>query len=90
MGKARKNISTPPSAQYARLTITEDAQNPEAPSPNAMAVDPPEEHIVEPNGTETDNIAIINPDAMDSDIVLASDCTVFCLPHPHPSRTPFD
>ncbi|KAH8888720.1 ubiquitin carboxyl-terminal hydrolase [Thozetella sp. PMI_491] len=43
----------------------EDNLNPEAPSPNAMAVDQPEEHVVEPNGENaTDNVdvVIINAD----------------------------
>ncbi|KAM7196423.1 ubiquitin carboxyl-terminal hydrolase [Rhypophila sp. PSN 637] len=37
-------------------------------------VDAPEEHLVEPNGSENDsNVAIINPDAMESDTLLATD-----------------
>ncbi|KAK3359743.1 hypothetical protein B0T25DRAFT_533748 [Lasiosphaeria hispida] len=47
-----------------------DTHTPEAPSPNAMAVDPPEEHIVEPNGTETEDVAIIEPE---SDALQATD-----------------
>ncbi|KAK3328499.1 hypothetical protein B0T19DRAFT_424769 [Cercophora scortea] len=53
--------------------------HPEAlsPSPNAMLVDQPEEHVVGPNGTAADNddIAIINPDSMDitPDPLLATD-----------------
>ncbi|KAK3939543.1 ubiquitin carboxyl-terminal hydrolase [Diplogelasinospora grovesii] len=50
-----------------------DASHLEAPSPNAMMIDAPEEHIVDANGAENDDIAIINPDGMESDQVLASD-----------------
>ncbi|KAM7219944.1 ubiquitin carboxyl-terminal hydrolase [Rhypophila decipiens] len=39
-----------------------------------MMVDAPEEHLVQPNGSENDsNVAIINPDAMESDTLLATD-----------------
>ncbi|KAK0727330.1 hypothetical protein B0T26DRAFT_637316 [Lasiosphaeria miniovina] len=56
------------------LTFYEDANNPEAASPNAMAVDPPEEHIVEPNGTETGDVAIITPDSTENaTVMLAND-----------------
>ncbi|KAM7208755.1 hypothetical protein V8F20_000918 [Naviculisporaceae sp. PSN 640] len=64
------------SETVARLTVDQnlDPNNLEAPSPNAMMVDAPEEHLVEPNGSENDsNVAIINPDVMESDTVLASD-----------------
>lgn len=47
-----------------------------AASPNAMMVDAPEEHIVEPNGAEAEKVAIINPDAMESvetEVLLAND-----------------
>lgn len=64
----------PPTAVLANLSLQDDNQNPETASPNAMAVDAPEEHVVEPNGTETDDVAIINPDAMETDQLLASDC----------------
>ncbi|KAL2268587.1 hypothetical protein VTJ83DRAFT_3433 [Remersonia thermophila] len=51
----------------------DDLQNPGA-SPNAMVVDGPEEHVVEPNGTESEDVAIINPpDQMETDTLLASD-----------------
>jgi len=64
--------STPPTGEFSALTIHED--NNEAPSPNDMIVDGPEEHIVEQNGTEADDVAIINPDTMETDVLLASDC----------------
>ncbi|KAL2264287.1 hypothetical protein VTK26DRAFT_7892 [Humicola hyalothermophila] len=51
----------------------DDHQNPEAASPNTMLVDAPEEHLVDANGVETDDVAIINPDSMDTDQLLASD-----------------
>jgi ubiquitin carboxyl-terminal hydrolase 7 len=55
----------------------DDNQNPEAASPNAVMVDAPEEHVVEANGTETEDVAVINPDNMDTDTtLLASDCTL--------------
>ncbi|KXX73450.1 Ubiquitin carboxyl-terminal hydrolase 21 [Madurella mycetomatis] len=38
-----------------------------------MMVDAPEEHVVEPNGTETEDVAVINPDSMETDTLLASD-----------------
>ncbi|KAK0635236.1 hypothetical protein B0T17DRAFT_586816 [Bombardia bombarda] len=62
------NITTPPSptAEFANLTILEDDHNPQAPSPNAMMIDAPEEHVVEPNGTDIDDVAIINPDSMET------------------------
>ncbi|KAK3325274.1 hypothetical protein B0H66DRAFT_116641 [Apodospora peruviana] len=77
------STATPPTGELAQLTINEDANNPEAPSPNAMMVDQPEEHVVEPNGTENDDIAIINPDHMDTDARLANDYEAMkelCLP----------
>ncbi|KAK4159020.1 ubiquitin carboxyl-terminal hydrolase [Cladorrhinum sp. PSN259] len=42
-------------------------------SPNGMLVDQPEEHIVEPNGTESEDVAIINPESMDIDAPVATD-----------------
>lgn len=70
------SINTPPTGEFAQLTVTQDANNPEAPSPNAMMVDAPEEHLVEPNGAaeNDDNVAVINPDVMESDTLLANDC----------------
>jgi ubiquitin carboxyl-terminal hydrolase 7 len=47
--------------------------NIEAHSPSAMMVDAPEEHIVEPNGGEVDDVAIINPDTMETDVLVATD-----------------
>lgn len=67
-------LTTPPTGEFRQLTIDEETNTTEAPSPNAMVVDAPEEHIVEPNGAENDDVAIINPDTMDTDVVLASDC----------------
>jgi len=66
--------TTPPTGRFRQLTIDEETNTTEAPSPNSMVVDAPEEHIVEPNGTENDDVAIINPDTMDTDVILASDC----------------
>ncbi|AEO63311.1 8c6c3997-ee0a-462a-991b-d5e8e1ac56d1 [Thermothielavioides terrestris] len=57
----------------ANLSLQDDNQTPEAASPNSMMVDAPEEHVVEPNGTEPDDVAIIHPDSMDVDTLLASD-----------------
>ncbi|KAK0651817.1 hypothetical protein B0T16DRAFT_404747 [Cercophora newfieldiana] len=53
------------------MTMDNDAA--ETHSPNTMMVDAPEEHIVEANGGEADDVAIINPDAMETDALLASD-----------------
>lgn len=74
--------STPPTREFSELTVHEDNHNPEAPSPNTMMVDGPEEHVVEPNGTESDDVAIINPDAMETDQLLASDCEYLFLSCP--------
>jgi len=70
------SINTPPTGKLAQLTLNKDANNPEAPSPNAMVLDPPEEHLVEPNGAaeNDDNVAVINTDPMESDALLANDC----------------
>ncbi|KAK4453191.1 ubiquitin carboxyl-terminal hydrolase [Podospora aff. communis PSN243] len=38
-----------------------------------MMVDAPEEHIVEPTGGEVDDVAIINPDTMETDVLVATD-----------------
>lgn len=76
--------STPPTGALADLSLQDDTQNLEAVSPNAMAVDAPEEHVVEPNGAESENVAVINPDAMDTDTLLASDCTLARGLHRHP------
>ncbi|KAL2025090.1 hypothetical protein VTK56DRAFT_92 [Thermocarpiscus australiensis] len=65
--------STPPTAAFANLSLQDENQNSGAASPNAMVVDAPEEHIVEPNGTESEDVAIINPDGMETDTLLASD-----------------
>ncbi|KAK4238732.1 hypothetical protein C8A03DRAFT_43589 [Achaetomium macrosporum] len=67
------SATTPPTDDLANLSVQDINQNSEAPSPNSMMVDDPEEHVVEPNGTETDNVAVINPDTMDTDTLLASD-----------------
>jgi hypothetical protein len=68
------NGATPPTGALANLDIQDDNQNNEAASPNATMVDAPEEHIVEANGTEAEDVAIINPDNMDTDTpLLATD-----------------
>ncbi len=69
--------ATPPTAALADLSLNQDDdQNLQAASPNTLMVDAPEEHLVEPNGAETDDVAIINPDAMDTDTLLATDRTL--------------
>lgn len=90
-----ENIDTPLPGELSQLTIDEDRDpnTPEAPSPNAMMVDAPEEHLVEPNGGENDNnVAIINPDLMESDTLLATDCMfnfpVLCGLPPSPTPPP--
>lgn len=40
-----------------------------------MMVDPPDEHVVEPNGIANDPLAIISPDESDQALPVASDCT---------------
>jgi hypothetical protein len=40
-----------------------------------MALDQPEEHVVEPNGTEKDNLTIITPDENEQAPPPATDCT---------------
>ena len=87
--------STPPIHELTQLIIKEDNYNPDAPSPNAMAVDPPEEHVVEPNGTVTDDVVIINPDTESDAALLANDCALptnpraACLPR-RPASPPTD
>lgn len=68
--------SPPSDDRVANLPIrTKDDQNPQAPSPNAMLVDTPEEHVVEPNGVDNDEVAIITPEADEKEApVLATDC----------------
>lgn len=44
-----------------------------------MLIDGEDEHVVEPNGTATDNLAIINPDGLNGEqdvpsLPVASDC----------------
>lgn len=56
------------------LSLVQEADHPEMPSPNAMVVDQTAEHVVEPNGIETDSLAIINPDENDQVLPDASDC----------------
>ncbi|KAK4044791.1 hypothetical protein C8A01DRAFT_42409 [Parachaetomium inaequale] len=66
--------ATPPTGALANLNLQDDNQNPEAASPNAVMADAPEEHVVDANGTETEDVAIISPDNMDTDTtLLASD-----------------
>ena len=86
MDDSDTSTPAPPSAGLANLNLQDDNQNPEAASPNGMVVDAPEEHIVEANGTETDDVAIIHTDNMDTDQLLASDCrlAVDCLCQPTP------
>lgn len=80
------SIHTLPIVALADLELQDDNLNSEAASPNAMMVDAPEEHIVNPNSAETEDVAIINPDNMDTDQLLASDCTFApdCPPKPTP------
>ena len=54
------------SSEIASLTLNE-AQHPDAPSPNAMMVDQPDEFVVEPTNspTEDDNVAIITPESLE-------------------------
>jgi ubiquitin carboxyl-terminal hydrolase 7 len=78
---------TPPTSTFANLSLLQDADHPGMPSPNAMMIDQPEEHVVEPNGTDSDNLAIINPDETEQALPDASDCRW----QPHlapPSRHP--
>jgi ubiquitin carboxyl-terminal hydrolase 7 len=79
--------TTPPTGALANLDLQDDNQNPEAASPNATMVDAPEEHVVEANGTEAEDVAIINPDTMDTDSpILATDRTL--APAPYSPRFP--
>ncbi len=69
---------TPPTATLANLNLGQDDN--QAASPNTVMVDASEEHLLDQNGVETDDVAIINPDAMDTDTLLASDCALPCRP----------
>jgi hypothetical protein len=74
--------TTLPTAELEALTLDKD-NHIDTHSPNAMMVDAPEEHIVEPNGEEADDVVIINPDLMETDVLLASNCesSSLCLGH---------
>lgn len=74
--------ATPPTGALANLNLQDDNQNPGAASPNTVMVDAPEEHVVEPNGTESEDVAIINPDSMETDTLLANDCMLHPAPLP--------
>ena len=69
-----ESSNTPSTSQFANLSLGQDGYHPDVPSPNAMMVDQPEEHVVEPNGIEKDNLTIINPDENEQAMPLASDC----------------
>jgi hypothetical protein len=69
------SVSAPLVAAFANLDLQDGAPNSEATSPAPMAVDAPEEHVIEPNQTESEQVAIISPDSMETDTpLLASDC----------------
>lgn len=78
---------TPPAGAFANLTLLQDADHPGVPSPNAMMIDHPEEHVVEPNAIENDTLTIINTDSNDQALPLADDCTWSChvAPPCHPA-----
>lgn len=76
---------TPPTGDLANLTLQDDNHSLEPVSPNAVMVDAPEEHVIEPNGTESDDVAIINPDTMDTDTLVASDCMLAVDASPTPN-----
>jgi hypothetical protein len=59
-------IPSPPDDEFADLDIQDDDQTFEAASPNTMMVDAPEEHVVEANLAEAEDVAIINPDGMET------------------------
>jgi ubiquitin carboxyl-terminal hydrolase 7 len=86
MAQDHDHSFTPPSGELAALTIrdTQDVFNPDAPSPNAMILDQPEEHVVDPNGVENDELAIINPDS-ENEAPLATDCAFTGRPCPYSS-----
>jgi ubiquitin carboxyl-terminal hydrolase 7 len=72
--------ATPPTSEFANLTVHEESYNPEALSPNAMMVDQPEEHVIDATASERDDLAIINPDNLENGhdnaaLTVASDCT---------------
>jgi ubiquitin carboxyl-terminal hydrolase 7 len=72
----------------ADMSLQDDIQ-PTGPAQNPAGLDAPEEHVVEPNGTESEDVAIINPpDQMDTDTLLASDCTLLPFPSLRTIRLP--
>lgn len=79
------NSDDPPAGRLANLSLQEENHITEAASPNGMLVDQPEAHIVEPNGTESEDVAVINPDGMDVDTPVATDRT-FRFPPPPACR----
>jgi hypothetical protein len=72
----------PPDREIGLLTLDE-AQHPDAPSPNAMMVDQPDDFVVVDPATtpaEEDSVAIVTPDSLGGIIEqpsppLADDCT---------------
>lgn len=81
--------ATPPIAGLEKLTLDEDIDEPtpDANSPTDLMLDAPEEHIVEPNGAESDDVAIIDPDAMDTDELRRADDCGCTPPSPLPASS---
>lgn len=65
-----------PTSNLANLSLAQDGDHPGLPSPDSMMIDHPDEHLVDANGMETDNVAEINPDSDRSEpsLPVASDC----------------
>lgn len=74
--------TTPPSVRLANSLLMRHApQKPDMDSPNAMALDADDTHVIQPNGvTDKESVTEIIPDALNGDadqlpeLPLANDC----------------
>lgn len=76
------HLAPPSSGSCTDLSINDAVQNPDMDSPNAMAIDSDDTHIIQPNGLpEKDHVTEITPETLSGDaeqlhdLPLANDCT---------------
>ena len=70
---------TPPSLATANLPDQEEHINSEAASPNAMSIDPPAEHIVEPNNPIPNDVDVVDITADDANGTAVPDANALPL-----------
>jgi hypothetical protein len=77
-----RDAITPPSAALANMSIRTVAPHTAMDSPNAMALDHDDTHVIQPNGmADKESVTEINPDALNGDtdtqpdLPGANDCT---------------